>query len=769
MSATEEVNLSPESIEALAKSLRQQGSTLSQPRASSDKSSLKFGQKTKELEGAFGDLTGFVSRAGGSVSDFTGNVNRLAKEVPAIGGILGLFGDSVQGVVGYLDNTNATFQALSKVGAGFNGDLGALRSAAANTRMPLEAFADLVGKNSDSLAGLGTGVNNGAKRFAELSRAMFEDGQVIRGMMNLGYTIEQANEFLLDNANLLRRQQMLEGMGPDQVAQATLNMAENLAYMAEITGESADQQRQSLVDAQRDGRNIAALRRLEAQGLEGIQGGFDEAFAGLAPAGQQAQAFFQDMIQSGAPMSDLTKNFAAMNPQVAEQIRQMAAVLKSEEDAETKRIRLREQADRAVQVSASEYVSATNTAAASLGQVSGVGQTVADNLAQTENTRLGIEQMRAQMARERAEASGQKYTGGFGDVTEAEAARRFQAEARDRVGAQRGGEAEGQAISREINIATVALADSAAGINQEIGRNLSANTELQNSAAEGLKAISSIAIGAGEIGKGIVEGVTPGEVDPEIAELSPFTSLFKPLITTNALRTEIVNLPDILNGLGFNSDQVASALDKARVQRDGARALGGPVNTGRSYLVGEEGPETFVPGANGVILPNMQEEIASMQQVIENNIPKMQTAMQSESASMQQVIENNIPKMQTAMQSESASMQQAMGSIMPSMRSESVSMQSSMMQMANNLRSRLENMPENNTSNDLTNTIEELKSAINDDPAISTQRMEQLLDTLNQSMLQLVSINNNMSRTGNKTVDALRGASGNLLQGVRAR
>lgn len=34
------------------------------------------------------------------------------------------------------------------------------------------------------------------------------------------------------------------------------------------------------------------------------------------------------------------------------------------------------------------------------------------------------------------------------------------------------------------------------------------------------------------------------------------------------------------------------------------RAVGGPVSAGRLYLVGERGPETFVPNSNGTIVPN---------------------------------------------------------------------------------------------------------------------------------------------------------------------
>ena len=40
------------------------------------------------------------------------------------------------------------------------------------------------------------------------------------------------------------------------------------------------------------------------------------------------------------------------------------------------------------------------------------------------------------------------------------------------------------------------------------------------------------------------------------------------------------------------------------VTLSGARANGGPVGGGRAYLVGERGPEIFVPGATGQITSN---------------------------------------------------------------------------------------------------------------------------------------------------------------------
>ena len=46
--------------------------------------------------------------------------------------------------------------------------------------------------------------------------------------------------------------------------------------------------------------------------------------------------------------------------------------------------------------------------------------------------------------------------------------------------------------------------------------------------------------------------------------------------------------------------QVASSL----LPVAGARAAGGPVEAGSAYLVGENGPELFVPGQSGAIQPN---------------------------------------------------------------------------------------------------------------------------------------------------------------------
>ena len=52
-------------------------------------------------------------------------------------------------------------------------------------------------------------------------------------------------------------------------------------------------------------------------------------------------------------------------------------------------------------------------------------------------------------------------------------------------------------------------------------------------------------------------------------------------------------------GTGFLAN-----FSKAAISSIQGRASGGPVSAGRPYIVGERGPELFVPGSSGGIVPN---------------------------------------------------------------------------------------------------------------------------------------------------------------------
>ena len=63
------------------------------------------------------------------------------------------------------------------------------------------------------------------------------------------------------------------------------------------------------------------------------------------------------------------------------------------------------------------------------------------------------------------------------------------------------------------------------------------------------------------------------------------------------------------SGNNFTSPNPTPTLTSEQIQNrfslaESSRATGGPVTGGKSYLVGERGPEMFSPGVSGMITPN---------------------------------------------------------------------------------------------------------------------------------------------------------------------
>jgi phage-related minor tail protein len=60
-------------------------------------------------------------------------------------------------------------------------------------------------------------------------------------------------------------------------------------------------------------------------------------------------------------------------------------------------------------------------------------------------------------------------------------------------------------------------------------------------------------------------------------------------------------------------------------------AVGGPVGPGSAYIVGEHGPELFMPAGNGAIVPNANLERARPNVVVNVQTPNAQSFLKSES------------------------------------------------------------------------------------------------------------------------------------------
>ena len=329
--------------------------------------------------------------------------------------------------------------------------------------------------------------------------------------------------------------------------------------------------------------------------------------------------------------------------------------------------------DQAKAAFAEESVGDTQLFAASVGQLNSIGESQAKVIAETRAFTEGVEKVQARM-----------QAAGEGTVSTAEAAKIYLEEARNVVRAQTGGGSEGQSISRELNKATIELANSAADVQGTVAKNLSANTVLQNNIAEGIRATVEITRQLREsfdLGNFIGDDA---EMNPILTDRNNFTELFKGVTNGNAIRVTPVDVLDQARDADKNDSQ-----NSVSTSEQGSKAIGGGVMENVAYKIGELGPETFVPNMDGSIIPNMKSML--------NRMPDMAQQLQDQMATM------------------GAPMTEAAKTAMAT-------------------------MPQGGS-------------------------VEEKLDILNQTMLQLVNINNMQKDIGNKQIRTMRSA-GNLMSGL---
>mgnify|MGYP003640940028 CR=1 FL=1 len=597
-----------------------------------------YSASIKGATAAAGDLGKALAAGGGKVSDFADAM------MPALGGL----GAAFTGIVGYIEVTNDMFNGLSKVGAGFNGDLGQLRLSAAETRMGFVDFGNIVGQNSEYLASFAGGVNGGVKQFTALSKSMYESG-AIDGFMNLGYTVTEANEFLLTNMQLTSRQARIENMTTDQQVAAALELAGQMDVMAKLTGKSAKEQQGKLVDMSRDGATRASLMLLEKKGIQGVQAGFDTSMTALQAGGPVLQKLFQDMTQQGTALSPLTQNYMGLNAKAAALVKQMAAVNKSDMDGESKKKKLAELGQLASAAALESAGSVQNLTVASLGQVSDIAKSQADVL---ESTGPLIEQM-ASYASKQGLVLGET-------ITYQQAYLETLKQTKAASDTQTAGTGQGQDAQQAMNESTRTLANSASKVNTALADQIQSNDKVSQLLAKSAEAFAAIVGVSATLAVTSIESLTPGQAVTEGADSArltvddaptkqalrdvnrgsqadkdAFAAKFGAIIDQDALKVGIVRidkgaLPRLTRENaaseselpGTGKGPLATMFDKM------AREDGGPVAKDKPYIVGEKRPEVFMPKSNGNIFPNTD--------MLDNLIPNMKSMVSRLPAAMEQ-------------------------------------------------------------------------------------------------------------------------------------
>ena len=641
--------------------------------ASGTKFAVAAGKASGEAVGNF--LDNQFNKAGVGAA---GAINKTIGKIPFVGTALAGFGDIVL-------ETNQTFKNLSKVGAGFNGNLGELRMGAADTHMQLGEFANMVGSNSELLSGFAGGVQGGIKQFRILSDEMLRGP--ISQFQNLGMSVEEANEFIISNMETQRRDARFRradgSMNTDMMLATSLEMAKSLDVMAKLSGKQLKEMNDDVVARGRAGATAAALRQMENNGAVGAADTYKAVQKELQAGPKVLRDLFDDVTQLNTPLEGSTKAFSSMNGDALRLARQARAQLKAGDRAGAVA-----SARAAVASSAAFAASDQGLTIARMGDINEFAAVQAQVLQETGGI---IDQIQ-----DRAKSIGatlnstQDYVDTFNSIIQ---------DIKADQTAQTAGVGTGQDIAVILAEMDRAARKSAADLGRDVASNLSNNAKLIDAMEvsftlfkdtirdfsskvreminllPGAAAAAAETDGASTIERQIANNLTQNQQD----FVKVVQDVTAPMIERDAA---LAMLADAVTADGYN-------ITSAPGDFGGTRALGGPVQAGKTYKINEGNlAELFAPGVDGAMIPNMKN--------VFNRVPDMVAAMQSDIESISDP--------------------------------------------AAALANRTLSSNENTT-------------------------LEQKLDTLNHTMLQLVSINSVQARTGEKHLRSSRSV-GNLMTGL---
>jgi len=528
----------------------------------------------KAIKGASKDFAGAMLTGTQSLSGVASAAGDVVKVLPGLGGALKTLGVET---AKYLERSQKSFNALAASGGGFAGNLGELNRAAAATRLPLDQFTKLMTANSQNLTAFGGGVNEGARRFTELSAAMFDTG-AIDGFMALGMTLEESNEFLMDYTAMSRRSAKFQQMDADEQARAAAEMAKSFDTLAKLTGKQAKDIKNEVMERQNAGATQAKLRLLEKQGVAGAVDAYNAAQKGLSGGPKVLQNLMDDLLQTGVPMSEATANFAATNKEAYALAKQAAEATKRG-DTEAAAKFSEQAAAKALEYANSEQ----GLRLATLSQVSDIAKGQADALEEVGATIDALNEN----AKAMAESTGQLATtaesyanllGKMAAETEKQVAlQEPNQQALKFVNEAQQGLANASKVARDGLAGTIesnktftdALAKAAASLDKNLG------SEQLNHLGEFMTKLNSL-----EVMKEEAKNTT-GDEEASASEVSSSRR-------NNADPNSIEN--EVSEGI----------IDKI-VNFFTGKAIGGTISPGQTYLTGERGPE-LISGSAGTVV-----------------------------------------------------------------------------------------------------------------------------------------------------------------------
>ena len=246
-------------------------------------------------------------------------------------------------------NNTEKLEQFTNIGSSFGNSLNAMKIAAAESRVSLEDFYDILEKNNKSFAGLGGTVAEGSKEFAKLSRSFYDSG-FAENLKQMGYTGKELNEVLALQVGISKSNMESTEEGRTRSLKSAAELAYQMDEISKLTGKSRKEQAEAMKEQQRDMKLEAALRQQTA-GMskedadayrKQVMAHISEVQNTMGPAAANAA---KEIATSGTLQTQASRQFVATAGEGAQALIRSTQAIKDRDFAEADRERKRAQAE----------------------------------------------------------------------------------------------------------------------------------------------------------------------------------------------------------------------------------------------------------------------------------------------------------------------------------------------------------------------------------------------------------------------------------------
>lgn len=263
----------------------------------------------KKVSGSIGDTVNKIFSYGDANvkgAEQIGFFTDALKQFPVLGPAINDLGKS-------LDFNINNFRSLASIGADFNQSLIGLRIAARDARLPLLEFTDFIAGNNEVLAGLFGDATTGSVQIARLAAQVRDN--LIPQFAGLGITTENYLDFFSTFLDLQRTQNRQDFLSQEATTEALRNYTAELDAVAKLTGI----QREQLDQAVRAQKADAVFQSFLQDQNVVRQQQLSTFIAGLQNINPALADAVKNLIATGFPLGEFEQTLAATVPGLMDQ------------------------------------------------------------------------------------------------------------------------------------------------------------------------------------------------------------------------------------------------------------------------------------------------------------------------------------------------------------------------------------------------------------------------------------------------------------------